>query len=151
ARALPDLRQGLLVVAREPPRGAPAGGVVRDDPDRRDDDEEDDTEDEYGPVHHDAPLACGFGAMRLPRRSFNALSSSSTPFSASRPSNSSAKLGLRPRSSASTLPSISSSARSTCSKRAKASVMRSSWRRVRSLMRLAAVLCRAAIVFSRAL
>src|SRR5260370_10087828 len=127
ARALPDLRQRLLVLARQPPRRAPPRGVVGDDPDRRDDEQEDDAEDKhFRAAHHAAPLPCGFGLMRLPRRSFNAFSSSAAPFSASRPASSSPSVGLRPRSNASTLPSISSRARSTCSKRANASVMRSS-------------------------
>src|SRR5271165_6193309 len=81
-RALPQLAQRLLVGAREPPRRAPMREVVRDDPDRRDDDQEEDTQDEDAAMKHDgASYRAGSGRMRLPRRSFNALSSSSTPCS----------------------------------------------------------------------
>src|SRR5581483_7572040 len=61
--ALPELAQRLLVLAREPPRRAPARQVVEDDPERRDDDEEDDAEDEPGNADHHGggALACGFG------------------------------------------------------------------------------------------
>src|SRR5258708_29889175 len=127
ARALPDLRQRLLVLARQPPRRAPPRGVVGDDPDRRDDEQEDDAEDKHcRAAHHAAPLPCGFGLMRLPRRSFNALSSSSTPFSASRPESSSPSVCLRPRSNASTLPSTSSTPPSPSSNRPNPSLIRSS-------------------------
>src|SRR5208282_4446008 len=55
-RALPDLAQRLLVIARQSTRLPPLREVVADDPDRRDDNEEQDAEDEKSSVEEHGVL-----------------------------------------------------------------------------------------------